>query len=113
MPRPPAFFTHLAFVTDRRVLFEAPGPVRRCVACHQEDDVDMSCERCGAPLHGTCHFERIASAGEQAIVEAALAEMNARRPLEINGREALLWAPPAPAEQAVDRLILLCPGCLS
>lgn len=113
MPEDAATFaTHLAFVTDRRVLFNTPGPVPRCMVCHQ-DGVDFACERCGSPIHGTCHFEQIASAGERAILQAGLAEMNARRPLEIDGREMLLWAPPGPAEEAVDRLLVLCRGCRS
>ena len=34
-----------------------PGPIPRCMICHR-DDVEMSCERCGSPIHGTCHFEQ-------------------------------------------------------
>jgi hypothetical protein len=111
--RPPrrarAIESHLAFVTDRRMLFNAPGPTPRCVVCLQ-DDVEMGCERCGSPIHGDCHFRKAASAGEQAIFQAAVVEMDVRRLLEIDGHEQLLWAPPGPAEQAVAQLLLLCPA---
>ncbi len=108
----PEFTNHLAFVTDRRLLFGAPGPTPRCMICRR-DDVDFSCERCGRPICGTCHYAHAASAGEVAIFEAAVREMNAHRPVEIDGEEALLWVQAGPAEQAVNRLLLLCRGCRS
>ena len=97
------------------------------------DDDGSGCERCGrAVFHFTCWLERLATPTERATYEAgcaereaagaprldaamlhnlaALAEALAVPLVEVVGR---IQPPPGPAEQAVDRLILLCHGCRS
>ncbi len=96
-------------------------------------DDGPGCERCGrAAFHFDCWLERLASPTEPATSEAGCAEREATDAPRIDAAmlhnltrlaEALavplvevvglLQPPPGPAEQAVDRLILLCHGCRS
>jgi hypothetical protein len=45
--------THLKFVPQVRQ--------RRCIICHRGPKSEVACERCGLPMHGDCHWERIAT----------------------------------------------------
>jgi hypothetical protein len=96
-------------------------------------DDGSGCERCGrAVFHFTCWLERLATPVERATYQAGCAEREAAGAPRIDAAllhnltslaEALavplvevvsrIQPPPGPAEQAVDRLILLCHGCRS
>jgi hypothetical protein len=108
--------THIRFLPEL-------GPDAWCVLCRRPlvDGCydDAFCERCGVPMHFSCHQRVAASQGERAALQAMLDELNAPCPLvdvEIGDPDGhhftvTVRRDPCPADDVW--LIMLCPGCRS
>jgi hypothetical protein len=95
----------------------------RCILCHRAlvDGCydDAFCERCGVPLHFSCHQRVAASPAERAALQAMVDELNAPCPMvevEIGSPEGPHFTvsvrrDSCPADETW--LIVLCPGCRS
>ena len=108
--------THFRFLSEL-------GPDARCVLCRRAlvDGTydDAFCERCGVPMHFSCHQRVAASPAERAPLQAMVDELNVPCPMvevEIGSPDghhftATVRRDPSPADDAW--LIVLCPGCRS
>lgn len=85
----------------------------RCALCRLALGAadEALCERCGTPLHFSCHQRVAATPSERAQLQAAVDEMNACETIEVEVGDVVVRVRPYAVPGDDLYLILLCPGC--